>query len=107
MYTIYQESFDKVYTPEDWTDSFSNHISKPAKDDRTFTMQNTVGKLARECIVSGKLARDLEGREILPANQREGGGGGGQTRKMHMGKMQPHLHMTCTTFSRGKVKQWL
>jgi len=76
LYTIYQESFDKVYTPEDWTDSFSNHISKPAKDHRTFTIQNTVGKLVRERIVSGKLARDLEGREILPANQkrREGRG---------------------------------
>ena len=76
-YYIYQESFDKVYISEDWTDSFSNHISKPGKDHRTFTTQNTVGKLVRERFVSGKLARELERREIFPANQRRRVGIGG------------------------------
>ena len=82
-------------------------ISKPGKYHhklngyRIFTMHNTVGKLM-ERIVVRKLARDLEDREIQPhANQ------GFQTKKMHMGKMQQHLHITCTKDSRGKNKQWL
>ena len=71
-------------------------IPKPEKDHyklngyRILTMQNTVGKLV-EGIVARKLARDLEDRELLPANRGvgEGGsgrGGGVQTRKMLMGK---------------------
>ena len=32
-------------------------------------MQNTVGKLM-DCTVARKLVRDLEDREILPANQK-------------------------------------
>ena len=44
-----------------------------------------------ERIVARKLARDLEDKEILPANQKgwEGGGGGregGTVREMHIGK---------------------
>ena len=37
---------------------------------RKRTMQDTVGMLVRERIVSRKLTRDLEGREILLDNQR-------------------------------------
>ena len=84
--TIYQESFDKGYIPEDWTDSTLRPISKRGKAHelngyRILTMQNTVGKLM-EGTVARKLARDLEDREILPENK----GGGVQTRKMLMGK---------------------
>ena len=46
-------------------------------------MQNTVGKLM-ECIVARKLARDLEDREILPANRGGGWGGGGGFRQGNM-----------------------
>ena len=55
-------------------------------------MQNTVRKLM-EGIVARKLARDLEDREIFPANQggrgrgqRGGGGegGGGRPGKLHL-----------------------
>ena len=45
-----------------------------------------------ERIVARKHVRDLENREILPLNQ--GGGGSGQE-NVH-GKMQLHLHMTCS-----------
>ena len=51
-------------------------------------MQKTVGKLM-ERTVARKLARDLEEREILPANHGGGGGGGVsafQTSTVHMGK---------------------
>ena len=74
LYTIYQESFDKGYIPEDWTGSFLRPIPKPGKDRhklngyRILTMQNTVGKLM-ERTVARKLSRDLEDRKILPANQ--------------------------------------
>ena len=74
LYTIYQESFDKGYIPEDWTDSILRPISKPGKAHhelngyRILTMQNTVGKLM-ERTVARKLARDLEDREILPENR--------------------------------------
>ena len=63
-------------------------------------MQNTAGKFM-ERIVARKLARDLEEREILPANQE-----GSDQYNAH-GKIQLHLHMTCTKDSRGKKKQWL
>ena len=69
---------------------------------RILTMQNTVGKLM-EGTVARKLARDLEDREILPENK----GGGGSDQENAHGKMQLHLHMTCTKDSRGKNKQWL
>ena len=91
LHTIYQESFDKGYIPEDWTDSILRPISKPGKAHhelngyRIHTMQNTAGKLM-ERTVARKLARDLEDREILPENRGGGGGGGVQTRKMLMGK---------------------
>ena len=74
MYAIYQKSFDKGHIPEDWTHSFLKPIPKPGKDHRKLngyrilTMQNTIGKLM-ERIVARKLARDLEDRKILPANQ--------------------------------------
>ena len=55
--------------------------------------QNTVGKLM-ECTVARKLTRDLENREVLPANQR------GSDQENAHGKMQLHLHMTCTRDSR-------
>ena len=61
-------------------------------------MQNTVGKLM-ERNVARKLARDLEDKEILSADQ------WGSDQRMHMGKMQLHLHMTRTKDSRGKNKQ--
>ena len=57
-------------------------IPKPAKGQhklngyRIHTVYNTVGKLM-ERTVARKLARDLEGRKILPPD-RGGGGGGGQ-----------------------------
>ena len=81
MYTIFQQSFDKGYIPEDWTDSFLRPIPKPRKDHHTLngyrilTMQNTFEKLM-ERIIARKLSRHLEDREMLPANQ-EGWGGGG------------------------------
>ena len=106
LYTIYQESFDKGYIPEDWTDSILRPISKPGKAHhelngyRILTMQNAVGKLM-ERTVARKLARDLEDREILPENR------GGSDQKNAHGKMQLHLHMKCTKDSRGKNKQWL
>ena len=55
--------------------------------------QNTVGKLM-ERIVARKLTRDLEDREVLPANQ------GGSDQENAQGKMQLHLQMTCTKDSR-------
>ena len=67
---------------------------------RILTMQNTVGKLM-ERTVSRKLARDLEEREILPANQE------GLDQYNAHGKIKLDLHMTCTKNSRGKNKQWL
>ena len=101
--------FDFYFCHECVINSFCNGFSLWFTEKEQ--MQDTVGMLVRERIVSRKLTRDLEGREILLDNQRrrvgKGWGGGVQTRKMHMGKMQPHLHVTCTTFSRGKVKQWL
>ena len=33
LYTIYHDSFDKGYIPEDWTDSFLRFILKPGKED--------------------------------------------------------------------------
>ena len=111
LYTIFQESFDKGYIPEDWTDSFLRPIPKARKDYhklngyRILTMQNTIGKLM-ERIIARKLSRHLDDREMLPAHQERleggGGGGGGQTRKMQL-----HLRMTCTKDSRGRNKQWL
>ena len=74
MYAVYQESFDKGHILEDWTHSFLKPIPKQGKDHRKLngyrilTMQNTIGKLM-ERIVARKLARDLEDRKILPANQ--------------------------------------
>ena len=71
----YQESFDKGHIPKDWTDSFLRPIPKPGKDHHKLdgyhilTMQNTVGKLM-ERFVARKLARDLEDRELLPANRK-------------------------------------
>ena len=48
---------------------------------RILTTQNTVGKFM-ERIVSRKLVRDLEDREILTLNR----GDGSQARKMYLGK---------------------
>ena len=67
---------------------------------RILTMHNTVGKLM-ERLVGRKLARHLKEREILPADQE-----GWDQYNAH-GKIQLHLHMTCTKDSRGKNKQWL
>ena len=66
---------------------------------RILTMQYTAGKLM-ERIVARKLARDLEERKIFLANQE-----GSDQYNAH-GKIQLHLHMTCTKDSRGKNKQW-
>ena len=104
LYTIGQEIFDKGYIPEDWTDSFLRHTPKPGKGHHKLnehcilTMQNTIGKLM-EHTVARKLIRDLEDREIHPANQ------GGSDQENAYGKMQLHLHMTCMKDSRGKNKQ--
>ena len=74
LYAIYQERFDNGHILKDWTHSFLKPILKPGKDHRRLngyrilTMQNTTGNLT-ECIVARKLARHLEDRKILPANQ--------------------------------------
>ena len=49
-----------------------------------------------EGTVARKLTRNLEDREIFPANRGGGGGGGGSDKENAHGKMQLHLHMTCT-----------
>ena len=90
-------SFDKGYIPEDWTACFLRPIPKPGKDHHELT---TVGKLM-ERIVARKLARDLEERKILPANQE-----GSDQYNAHV-KIQLHLHMTYTKDSRRKNKQRL
>ena len=54
---------------------------------RKRTMQDTVGMLVRERIVSRKLTRNLEGREILLDNQKrrvgKGGGWGSDQENAH------------------------
>ena len=57
------------------------------------TIQKTVKKLM-ERTVARKLAGDLENRE-------------NSDQENPHGKIQLHLHMTCTKDSRGKNKQWL
>ena len=85
LYTIYQESFYKGYILEDWTDSFLRPIPKPENGYRNLIMQDTIRKLL-ECIVARKLARNLQDREIFPANRGKVGRGGSDQESAH-GKM--------------------
>ena len=63
-------------------------------------MLNTIGKLT-ERIVAKKLARDIENKEILPANK-----GGLQTGKKHIGsKCSSACIMMCMKDSREKNKK--
>ena len=90
---------DIAIIPDHLYHSFLKHSSKPGNDHRKLngysilTMQNTIGKLM-ERIVAREFARDLEDRNILPANQGD----------FRPGKctreMQLHLHMICMKDSR-------
>ena len=73
LFWLYEES-SAGQVPEDWSHSYLKPIPKQGKDHskmngyRILTMQNITGKLM-ERIVAGKLAQDLERRNVLIPNQ--------------------------------------
>ena len=74
LFTLYEESFVTGQVPNDWSYSYLQPIPKLANDHskvigyHTLTMQNAMWKLMEQK-VAGKLAQDLERRNILPLNQ--------------------------------------
>ena len=77
LYTIliHQGSFNKGHIPKDWSDGFLRPIPKPGKDHHKLngyhilTMQHHWEAHGMHCCQQTHLTRDLEEREILPANQ--------------------------------------
>ena len=105
LYTIYQESFDKCYIPKDW----KRHRERSPQDEWVLHPHN-----AKHCweahgtLCCQETCQRPQGQGDTLCKWGGGGGGGGVlTRKMHVGKMQLHLHMMCTKDCRGKNKQWL
>ena len=83
LYTIYQESFDKGYIPQEWTDSFLRPISWT---DTTSSQCKTPLGSSWNTLLPGNSPETSRSGWYSLQIQGGGVGGGIQTRKMHMGK---------------------